>query len=167
MHFPFTREQFFDVFKQYNEAVWPAQWLLVALAVAALLLAVRGTARSGRIIAAILALLWLWMGIVYPLLGAVQGHRYPAAPTFGLPCPTTLFTLGLLMWAAPRTPRLVLVIPILWAVVGTSAAVQLGVWEDAGLAVAAVLTVVLEYISGRHDHRFRHIRAAGTLARES
>jgi len=32
--------------------------------------------------------------IVYPALGYVVGHKYPAAPTFGLPCPTTIFTLG-------------------------------------------------------------------------
>src|ERR1041385_8134569 len=28
--------------------------------------------------------------VIYPALGYWFGHRYPAAPTFGLPCPTTI-----------------------------------------------------------------------------
>jgi hypothetical protein len=31
MALPFTAEQFYGVFHDYNAAVWPAQWLLVAL----------------------------------------------------------------------------------------------------------------------------------------
>jgi hypothetical protein len=60
--------------------------------------------------------------VVYPLLGAALGHRFPAAPTFGLPCPTTLFTVGLLAFLRRPFPASVLVIPALWTVVGTSAA---------------------------------------------
>ncbi|HEY9450103.1 MAG TPA: DUF6064 family protein [Gemmatimonadaceae bacterium] len=212
MRLPFSAEQFFDVLRRYNEAVWPAQWLLVALALAAIVLAFRGSSRGSRVIAGILAVLWLWMGIVYhltffakinpaallfaaafvlqaglvawmgvwhsqltfrapsgvrgllggviltyalvayPLLGQALGHRYPYAPTFGLPCPTTLFTLGLLLWAVPRAPRLVLVIPILWALIGTSAAAVLSVWEDVGLAAVAILVIGAEY---RNDRRAR------------
>lgn len=32
MQLPFTTEQFFDVFRAYNTAVWPAQLVLVVLA---------------------------------------------------------------------------------------------------------------------------------------
>ena len=35
--------------------------------------------------------------IFYPVFGYWLGHRYPAAPTFGLPCPTTIFTFGMLL----------------------------------------------------------------------
>jgi hypothetical protein len=78
--------------------------------------------------------------VIYPILAHVLGHRYPATPTFGLPCPTTILTLGLLAWAAPPRPWGVLVIPLLWSAVGASAAVQLGVWEDLGLVAAGGLT---------------------------
>jgi hypothetical protein len=79
--------------------------------------------------------------VVYPVLGQfITGHPFPAAPTFGLPCPTTLFTVGVLLWARPLRARL-LVIPVLWSVIGFSAALRLGVYEDAGLAVAAVAGV--------------------------
>lgn len=35
---------------------------------------------------------------IYPALGFVFGHSYPQSPTFGAPCPTTIFTFGLLLW---------------------------------------------------------------------
>ena len=203
MRLPFTTEQFFDVFVRYHEAVWPAPLVLVALALVAVLYAVRDRPRDGRRVNAILAALWLWMAVMYhvaffatvnraailfailfgvqawvfarlavsahtvayrpradaagiagaafilyaligyPLLGYFLGHRYPASPTFGVPCPTTIFTLGLLLWSTGISARFVAVVPLLWAIVATSAAVNLGVKEDLGLSVAAVVTFVL------------------------
>ena len=43
--------------------------------------------------------------VIYPALGYWLGHRYQSAPTFGLPCPTTIFTFGLLLWTDRRFPR--------------------------------------------------------------
>lgn len=207
---PFTTAQFLDVFARYNQAVWPAQVVLVALAVMAVFLAVRPTPGSGRAVTAVLAFFWAWMGIVYhglffarinpaaylfgllfvaqgallaivavrrapafrpradaagiagaalvayalagyPILGYVLGHRYPAAPTFGLPCPTTIFTIGLLLWTVPRVPWWLLAIPAAWAVVGTSAAASLGMTEDYGLLVAGV--VGMGFVLLRHRPR--------------
>jgi len=68
MHLPFNEEQFLRVFAEYNRAVWPAQLLLYAAAVTALLFAAKKSKHSGRVVAAILALLWLWMGVVYHVL---------------------------------------------------------------------------------------------------
>jgi Family of unknown function (DUF6064) len=83
--------------------------------------------------------------LAYPLLGYVAGHRYPAAPTFGVPCPTAIFTLGLLLFAAHPVPRLAFVVPLLWAAMGSVAAFSLGVVEDFGLPAAGIagLAVVL------------------------
>ncbi len=76
---------------------------------------------------------------VYPVLGRLFGHAYPAVPVFGIaPCPTTIFTIGLLLLGSWRTSRWLLVIPALWGVVGGSAAVLLGVPQDYGL-IAALL----------------------------
>ena len=85
-----------------------------------------------------------WVGIalacfalvVYPALGHAFGQRYPAVPTFGLPCPTTIFTLGVLLLARPPVPRVLFVVPVLWTAIGTSAAFAFGVWQDLGLLVA-------------------------------
>src|SRR5665647_2806931 len=67
------------------------------------------------------------------------GHHYPAAPTFGLPCPTTIFTFGVLLMAARPLPWLVLVAPMVWAAIGAAAAFSLGVTQDIGLLVMMVL----------------------------
>lgn len=79
--------------------------------------------------------------IAYPLLAAALGQRYPQMPTFGLPCPTTIFTIGLLLTAKPVVPRLLWLIPILWSIVGTQAALVLGVREDFGLPLAAIVAI--------------------------
>lgn len=91
--------------------------------------------------------------VLYPVLGYALGHRYPAAPTFGLPCPTTILTLGLLAWAARPPHWSVLVIPLLWSAVGASAAVQLRVWEDIGLPVAGGLVLALALTQRRATER--------------
>jgi hypothetical protein len=194
MNLPFTPEQFFDVFRQYNDAVFPAQGLLIAAAVFILVLA--GFGSNGRSIYVLLACLWLWMGVVYhlmffcrinpaalifgtlfvtqgvifliaawrrprveiqrnvagvvgvlvaayaliayPALAYALGQRYPATPTFGLPCPTTIFTFAVLLWTQPPRPIWAWAVPALWAIVGTSAAIQLSVFEDYGLPIAGL-----------------------------
>jgi hypothetical protein len=198
MRLPFTADQFFDVFRRYNEAIWPNQWLLFLLALLAIIVVAAG-GRNGRLVTATLGFLWLWMAfayhfaffrkinpaaigfaflfavqgillivsgarqpflvfrlrrdfvgvfgaglvsyslIAYPLLGYTLGHRYPAAPTFGLPCPTTIFTLGILMWGQRTGVLRLAAVPLLWAIIGTQAAFALGVWEDLGLPIAAAL----------------------------
>lgn len=91
--------------------------------------------------------------VIYPAIGYLLGHRYPAAPTFGLPCPTTIFTLGLLLYAAHPVPRSVFVVPLLWAVVGSVAAFQLGVLEDLALLAAGLIVVVITVLSPAPNRR--------------
>lgn len=98
---------------------------------------------AGGIASAVGAGLLTYALLVYPLLNVASGHGYPAMPTFGLPCPTTIATFGLLAWATPRPPWYVWIVPIIWAVVGTSAAFVLGIHEDLGLAAAAILAVTI------------------------
>lgn len=83
----------------------------------------------------------LYALLIYPALGYLLGHRYPEAPTFGAPCPTTILTLGLLVWAAPPVPRVLLLAPVLWALIGTSVVWQFGMLEDLGLPVAAIVAI--------------------------
>ena len=202
MDLPFGRDEFFAVFARYHDAVWPAPVVLTALAVIAATLVWRPSRTRDRLISAILAVLWAWMGLayhfaffrsinpaavvfatafvlqaaaflvvgvvrgrlqfrvsggvsglaagvllvyalaVYPLVGLAAGHAYPAAPTFGLPCPTTIFTLGMLIAALPGLPRSLLIVPLAWCVVGTLAAVQLGVVQDYGLPVAGLVALI-------------------------
>lgn len=200
---PFGIQEFMGVFASYNLAVWPMQIGLYLLAGLAILLALRDTRRSDRVIGAILAFLWAWMGliyhiaffsvinpaayffgglfllqallflgygllagrltfqlkgnvpgvmggilvayalVVYPVLVTASGHPYPATPTFGLPCPTTIFTFGLLLWARSRVSRWLLLVPALWSVIGTSAAVSLGITQDYGLLGAGIVGTLM------------------------
>jgi hypothetical protein len=206
---PFTTAQFFDVFAAYNTAVWPLQWVLLGLAVAAIVLCFSRLGVRNRLVTGVLAALWLWMGVVYhliffsvinpaapvfgaafaleggllvwaglgplalafaprrdvygvagaalllyalavyPLLGYLLGHLYPATPTFGTPCPTTIFTFGLLLWVKGHVPWRLLVIPGLWALLGLSAALWLRVPQDLGLFAAGALAILLLIVRGR------------------
>jgi Family of unknown function (DUF6064) len=77
--------------------------------------------------------------VAYPLLGIAAGHAYPRAPVFGVaPCPTTIFTFALLLLAEGAVPARLFVLPLLWSLLGVSAAAQLGIREDYGLAVAGI-----------------------------
>jgi uncharacterized protein DUF6064 len=218
---PFTSEQFLGVFRQYNDAVWPAQWLFNALGAGAVIVALRRPPAGGRALLLVLAGLWIWMGVVYhllffasinraaiafgvlfvvegvlllrlgiaqpelrfrprrdtrgvagamlvsyamvfyPILGFVLGRRYPAMPTFGLPCPTTIFTFGLLLWADGRVPTRVIVIPALWSLLGFTAALSLGITEDLGLLVAGAVGTAL--ITARHRGSERHVLPAASV----
>ena len=62
---PFTPEQFLGVFVNYNNAIWPIQiaaYVLGAVSIASLF---RRTRAADRVIAGILAAMWLWTGIAY------------------------------------------------------------------------------------------------------
>jgi hypothetical protein len=81
---------------------------------------------------------------IYPLLGMLAGHVFPAAPLFGFaPCPTTIFTFGLLLWSRPRVPIDVLVIPLVWAMIATRGALASGVLEDVVMPIAALTGTAL------------------------
>lgn len=81
--------------------------------------------------------------IGYPLLGYLAGHRYPETPTFGTPCPTVIFTLGVLLWTRRELPWWIVAIPLAWTVIATSAAVQLSVLQDYGLAIAGLVSLIV------------------------
>ncbi len=81
--------------------------------------------------------------LVYPVWSCLAGHGYPDLPTFGLPCPTTIFTIGLLAFLVKPYPRSPFVVPVLWCVVGSQAALVFDTPQDSGLAVAAVVGAVL------------------------
>ena len=91
------------------------------------------TSRARRV----LALGLMTYALFYPALVLPGAHSYPRVPTFGLPCPTTILTAGFLIGAAPL-PRVIAIIPVLWALVAGSAAFLLGVTADVMLLVAAL-----------------------------
>lgn len=81
--------------------------------------------------------------VAYPVWSTLAGHGYPELPTFGLPCPTTIFTIGVLALASGKGLRAVLAVPILWSLVGSQAAFLLDVKPDLGLLVAGAAAAAL------------------------
>jgi Family of unknown function (DUF6064) len=76
---------------------------------------------------------------IYPILGIQAGHGLLAGPMFGVaPCPTTIFTIGMLLLMRGRWVVWLSIIPLLWSLVGLAAALQLGIPEDLALPVAGL-----------------------------
>ncbi len=82
--------------------------------------------------------------LIYPILGALAGHGLIAGPMFGVaPCPTTIFTIGLLLLAQGRWVLWLAIIPLLWSLIGFAAAWQLAIPEDVGLGLAGVVLALV------------------------
>jgi hypothetical protein len=121
----------------------PAAWLFAGsfLVEAGLLLdygVVRRRLRfsRGRRVHEGVAYVLIAYGLLYPLIVLAGGHTYPRVPTFGVPCPTTIVTVGFLLLASERVPLILTIVPLFWTVVAGSAAFLLGMPADLALLVA-------------------------------
>lgn len=86
----------------------------------------------------------IYAAVLYPLIGIATGHHYPELPMFGVtPCPVTIFTLGMLLLTVKPPPGYLLAIPLLWSLVGGSAAILLQIPQDWLLLVSGAITALL------------------------
>ena len=86
----------------------------------------------------------VYAAVLYEVFSYLQGHGWPHAPIFGVaPCPTTIFTIGILILLGHPQSIWLVAIPLVWAVIGSTAAVLLAVREDLALLVAAILAAAL------------------------
>ncbi|MGE5796790.1 MAG: DUF6064 family protein, partial [Ignavibacteria bacterium] len=67
MKLPFTADQFLEIFKSYNESIFPIQIIFYLIAAIALFLLFSNADKS-RIISLMLSFFWLWIGIVYHII---------------------------------------------------------------------------------------------------
>lgn len=128
-------------------AINPAAWLFAALFVAqgVLFITFRSSARqivdgagsTRRVVSSLLIV----YSLVYPVVVWADGFAYPRMPTFGVPCPTVLLTIGVLL-ATSRPSVLLSVIPVGWSVIAGSAAWLFGMHADFVLPAAAGVLVV-------------------------
>jgi hypothetical protein len=146
----------------YFTSINPAAWLFAVLFVAqaiGFMWVGRGRATlsfdwraSPRYV---LSAVFLVYALIYPALGPLTGHPFPRAPIFAVPCPTVLFTAGVLLAAAPPVSRWLFAVPIAWSLVGGSAALTLGITPDFMLfAAAAVLLAYAAVPQAFDDTRF-------------
>ena len=103
--------------------------------------------------------------VLYPLIGWLSGRPLAQGPYLGVaPCPTMIFTAGLLLWADGPARLRVVAIPLLWGAVGTVAALRLGVLEDLGMTVTAGILAVA-YLPLRRTGRGSAARDAAEVSR--
>ena len=68
-----TGEQLLGVFAEYNAMIWPMQIVAYLLGVTGLFLSIRKTSVSNRLVPAILAFFWLWVGFAFWFPSGQQG----------------------------------------------------------------------------------------------
>jgi hypothetical protein len=196
----FSPRTYYRMFELYHRQIWPIHLVLLAAVVAiALLLRGRHEMRD-RAIAGLLAVSWLWVGIVFhlgryatinwaakyfaalfviqgllllwqgvvrqrlrlvpsrtpagyaafgllfvaivviPIAGRITERTWHQVEVFGVtPDPTAVATLALLWLSVPRAPRVLLVIPLLWCVIGGATLWALGSAEAWVLLLAGLL----------------------------
>jgi hypothetical protein len=74
--------------------------------------------------------------MIHPVLAIRAGHGYPAFPTFGVPSPTIIFTIGVMLWAKPRPHEIFIVIPTLWTLSSVPSMLSLSAVQDWLLPIA-------------------------------
>lgn len=207
---PFTPQEFEDLFVAYNAAIWPGQLIAYPAGIAIVWLVVISKPWSGRTVAAILAVSWALIGVVYhtvyfarinpaaygfgllfgvqavlfavygviradvriragregwrwiaaalalyavvlyPLIGWAATGDLGAVPHFGVaPCPTVILTIAVLL--VTEAPLRLALIPFIWAAIGTTAAIQLDIPQDFGLAAAGAMLAA--FVISRGDRQ--------------
>lgn len=68
MELPFSIDEFLNVFKVYNYAIWPSQLVAYLLGATVIICVFWKSSASDKIINAILGIFWLWIGVVYHIL---------------------------------------------------------------------------------------------------
>jgi hypothetical protein len=200
---PFTTEQFFNVFREYNIYVFPSQIIILLLGVLSIFLLRKNTILVSSFIKSYIVFLWLWIGIVYqimffstinkaayifgalfiiqsilffveffvrkrfeisfdnkfitaagyslmifgailyPLIGLTLGKPIEYSIVLGLPCPTVIFTFGILALSRKSISKYILIIPVLWSLIGFFAAIKFGVYQDIALPLSAILIIII------------------------
>ena len=210
----FNLEEFLNILGSYNLKIWPLQIVVFLFGLVAVVFAFRKTKSSGKVILAILSLLWLWNGAVFCLLfwstiyklayifaalfviqgallilallrsdivisfhpdwksvigiiliiysmagyqifGYFLGHIYPNFFAFGLvPCPTTIFTIGLFMMTYGKIPGYYLIIPVIVST-GGFMVIPMGILEDIGLILAGIFGIVLILRKDKRENKLK------------
>ncbi|MBN2380957.1 hypothetical protein JXM67_14255 [candidate division WOR-3 bacterium] len=101
----------------------------------------------------------LYAMVIYPIIGTLVGHGYPNSPWFGTaPCPTTIFTFGLLLWTNRKVPVYIYILPFLWSLLGFIPALMMGIREDFGLVAAGIAGSVILLIRDRKGSKEKQPR---------
>ncbi len=95
--------------------------------------------------------------LIYPLISWLAEGSLALTISFGLPCPTTLFTFGFLLMLGRSARVYLFIIPVLWSLVGISAAMNFGIYQDLTMPLVAGFCLVWWLILQRSDREARTI----------
>lgn len=77
--------------------------------------------------------------ILYPAVSYLLEGSFSTTITPGLPCPSTILTFGFFLVASRSFPKYLLIIPTIWAIIGTGAAINFGIYQDYVMLLAAIV----------------------------
>lgn len=80
--------------------------------------------------------------VIYPVVSYFTEGSLTSTISAGLPCPTTILTFGFFLLYSEKLPRYLLIIPTLWSLIGISAALNFGVYQDFVMVTAAIVVNV-------------------------
>lgn len=105
--------------------------------------------------------IFIFYGIAgYPLIEYMLLRGGQRLLSFGItPCPTTVFTLGMLLWSKGKMPKYVLIIPFVYSVSGIIP-ILLGITEDIGLVVSGIIAPILILYRDRAQESDSAIKSA-------
>jgi hypothetical protein len=143
-------------FTRINPAAWLFAALFVIQAALFLLAGIQGRLSFAQRRDTWTPVAWALVAyaLAYPMMNVVDHHSVSRIPAFGVPCPTTIFTIGLLLLAAPYWWPLSIV-PLIWSAIAGSAAFLLGVRADYALPIAGT---VLAFYSVQRSIGGRNLR---------
>jgi hypothetical protein len=94
----------------------------------------------------------LYALVGYPALEYAWGRGYPEILPFGLvPCPLTVFSLGILLLSVKKIPGYLVIIPVLYSF-GGIIPFSLGIEEDIGLIISGLLVLIIWLLQRRNRH---------------
>jgi hypothetical protein len=81
--------------------------------------------------------------IIYPIISYFVEGSFGRTIILGLPCPSAIFTFGFFILTNNKFPKYLLIIPSIWAVVGLSAAINIGVVQDVMILFSAITANII------------------------
>lgn len=83
--------------------------------------------------------------VLYPLLSWLMKGSELLIISAGLPCPTVIITFGFYALIQGRVRWFMFIIPLLWSLVGISAALNFGIIQDFMMLAGGIAVILLTY----------------------
>lgn len=83
--------------------------------------------------------------LIYPLISWLMKGSPTLIISVGLPCPTVITTFGFFALVSGKVRWYLYIIPILWSLVGISAALNFGIYQDFMMLAGGIAVILLHH----------------------